>query len=125
MINIEQVIRIQEKLIDEFGGIKGIRDKSLLDSALNRAFSTFDGKLPYKSVTDRASVLLESLVKNHAFLDGNKRIAYFVYRAYLLSNGFDIEATQDEKYELVISVAESKIELKELINWTNTHIVEL
>jgi death-on-curing protein len=125
MINIEQVIRIQEKLIDEFGGIKGIRDKSLLDSALNRAFSTFDGKLLYKSVTDRASVLLESLVKNHAFLDGNKRIAYFVYRAYLLSNGFDIEATQDEKYELVISVAESKIELKELINWTNTHIVEL
>jgi len=123
MIDIEQVIKIQEKLIDDFGGIKGIRDIGLLESALNRPFSTFEGNEFYKSITEKASVLLESLVKNHAFLDGNKRIAYYVYRAYLLSNGFDIEASQIEKYNFVISIAESKVELPDIIDWTNNHII--
>lgn len=124
MININQVIKIQEKLIDIYGGIKGIRDSNLLESALNRPFTRFGGKDLYKSPIEKASVLLESLIKNHAFLDGNKRTAYVVYRSYLLSNNLDIKASQEEKYNFVICIAEGKIKLTQIIEWTKHHLIK-
>ena len=87
MIDLETVLKIHDLLIDEFGGKPGIRDHSLLDSALNRPFQTFDGELLYPSIIDQSAAIIESIVKNHPFNDGNKRTGYTLTRLHLLNNG--------------------------------------
>ena len=73
MIDLEEVLKLHEIAIDKFGGSKGVRDQTLLESALNRPFATFEGKDLYQTVEEKASAVLESIVKNHPFHDGNKR----------------------------------------------------
>ena len=117
MIDREQVIQIHEILIERFGGSPGIKNNDLLDSALNRPFQTFDGKDLYPTIIDKASALLESILINHPFTDGNKRIGYVVMRLYLMSNGLDINATEEEKYKFVISVASGMLKFKGINEW--------
>jgi len=102
MITLEEVERIHEILIDKFGGKKGLRDKGLLESSIQRPFQTFDQKELYPEPVDKAAAILESIISNHPFLDGNKRTAYVLARLVLRANNLDIKATQDEKYEFVI-----------------------
>jgi death-on-curing protein len=80
MIDVDEVIRIHNILIEEFGGSKVIRDIKLLDSALNRPFQTFDKKDLYPSPVEKSAAIFESLITNHPFIDGNKRIAYVLMR---------------------------------------------
>lgn len=80
MIPEREVLEIHAILIEEFGGANGIRDKALLDSALNRPFQTFDGTELYPTPMDKAAAILESVVKNHPFSDGNKRMGYVLAR---------------------------------------------
>ena len=86
MIPVTEALRIHEILIERFGGIKGVRDLELLKSSLNRPLQTFDGKELYPTITEKAAALLESLIKNHPFHDGNKRIGYTMCRLILLEN---------------------------------------
>lgn len=125
MIDPQEVIAIHSQLIEEFGGTHGLRDKILLDSALNNPFQTFDKTDLYPTIIEKSAALLEGLVKNHPFIDGNKRIAYFVFRAFLLSEDRNIDATQDEKYALVINVASGRWSSIEIIKWVKHHIVRL
>jgi death-on-curing protein len=90
MIDIKDVLNIHNILIDKFGGSKGIRDIGLLESAINRPFATFDNKDLYPTPTEKAAAILESILINHPFLDGNKRTAYVLMRLILLENGLDI-----------------------------------
>ena len=83
MISIKEVEIIHNILIDKFGGSKGIRDIGLLESALARPFSTFDNKDLYENPIEKASAILESIVINHPFIDGNKRTAYTLMRLLL------------------------------------------
>ncbi len=83
MIQIEEVINIHDILIDRFGGSHGIRDHNALESAINRPFMTFDQKELYPTQTEKAAALIESLISNHPFLDGNKRIGYVMMRYFL------------------------------------------
>jgi death on curing protein len=117
MTDVKDVINIHNLLIGKFGGSKGIRDKGALESALFRPYATFDQKELYPSPIEKAAAILESLVNNHPFIDGNKRTAYVVTRLLLLSYGLDINATQEEKYNLVISVAKGEIKFDEIKNW--------
>ena len=84
MINIEIVKYFHSILIDEFGGSTGIRDLNALNAAIQRPYSTFDGKDLYPTIYDKAAALVESLVRNHAFIDGNKRIGYVMLRFFLI-----------------------------------------
>jgi death-on-curing protein len=97
MISLEQVIKIHEILIDKFGGVKGLRDIAQLESALSRPFQTFDGIELYENQFQKAAAIIQSLLINHPFIDGNKRIGYVVMRLILLEMGWEINATQDEK----------------------------
>ncbi|MGA2141701.1 MAG: type II toxin-antitoxin system death-on-curing family toxin [Brevinematales bacterium] len=124
MIRIEEVIIIHEKLIDTFGGIKGIRDLGLLDSAINRPFMTFEQKDLYKTIFEKASALIHGLIQNHPFIDGNKRIGYFIFRAFLLHEGFDINADEDEKYNFVISIANDSCSYSDILKWLKKHAIE-
>ncbi len=117
MISVENAIRIQNVLIEKFGGTAGLRDKNLLESALARPFQTFDKKELYKSPIEKAAALIESIVTNHPFIDGNKRFGYVAMRLLLLEAGLNIKATEDEKYEFVLSIAKGELEFSGICSW--------
>lgn len=125
MIKIEEVINIHDILIDKFGGIQGIRDYNALESAINRPFMTFDQQDLYPAPTEKAAALIESLITNHPFLDGNKRIGYVLMRYFLIKNGFDISATQAEKFEFVIEIAQGKSNFDQIKSWISDRIRKL
>lgn len=122
MISIKEVEIIHNILIDKFGGSKGIRDIGLLESALARPFATFDNNDLYPNPTEKASAILESIVINHPFIDGNKRTAYTLMRLILLENGLDIFASQESKYDLVISASTGKFRFDEIKNWIQSNL---
>jgi len=117
MIPPKEVEFLNQILIDKFGGTRGIRDKGALESALARPFQTFEGQDLYPTVLDNASSLIESILINHPFLDGNKRLGYALLRLYLLKNNLDILASQDNKYEFVIGVASGLLKHPEILSW--------
>jgi len=117
MIPPKEVEFLHQILIDKFGGTRGIRDKGALESALARPFQTFEGQDLYPTVLDKASSLIESILINHPFLDGNKRLGYALLRLYLLKNNLDILASQDNKYEFVIGIASGVLKHPEILSW--------
>lgn len=84
--------------------------------------STFDGVELYPTVLDKAAALIESIVTNHPFIDGNKRTGYFLMRLILLQYEFDIKVTQEEKYSFVIKIAKGEYKFKEIINWISKNL---
>jgi len=121
MITLEQVEHIHKILIDQFGGSHGTRDHSTLSSALSRPYSTFDNNELYPTAIQKAAALIESILKNHPFLDGNKRTGYVLMRLLLIEYGLDIIATQDQKYQFVISIASGKFDFNDIIYWLQNH----
>ena len=125
MILKQEVILIHAKLIETYGGTQGIRDMGLLESSLNRPFATFDELDLYITPIEKAAALLESLLINHPFIDGNKRIAYTVARLFLMSSGIDIQATINEKYDFIIQIAKGEISIEQIKEWLTTHTYSL
>lgn len=125
MINFEEVLAIHSRVIKEFGGSDGIRDKALVEAAINRPFQTFDGQELYPSAIEKATAVLESILNNHPFVDGNKRTGYVLMRLLLLKNGYDIKASQTLKYEMVICVAKGECKFDEIKNWLTKNCYKL
>jgi len=124
MISVDEVINIHDILIDKFGGSHGIRDINALESAITRPFMTFDQKDLYPSLTAKASALIESLISNHPFIDGNKRVGYVIMRYFLLTSGFDIQATQSEKFEFVIKIAQNQLTFGQINSWISEKLLK-
>lgn len=121
-MKIEDVLSIHKTLIDRFGGSHGVRDKSLLESAIQRPYSTFDGKDLYPSTQEKASALIESILINHPFVDGNKRTGYTLFRLLILNDGLDISATEEQKYKFVIGIASGELKYDSILKWIQTHL---
>jgi death-on-curing protein len=121
MISIKEVEEIHATLINEFGGSHGIRDKAGLQSSLARPAQTFDNKDLYPTIIEKAAALVESILINHPFVDGNKRTGYVLLRLLLIDKGLDIEATQNEKYDFIICIASGKCGFDEIVKWLGTH----
>lgn len=117
MISVVEVEQLHKLLIDQFGGSHGIRDKAALESALSRPFQTFDNNDLYPTVIDKAASLIESILVNHPFIDDNKRTGYIVLRLYLINNGLDIFASQDNKFEFVINIASGTVKYDGMVSW--------
>jgi len=124
MIDSDEVIKIHNLLIDEFGGSKGVRDFNLLDSAINRPFQTFDKKDLYSTPIDKSAAIFQSLIINHPFIDGNKRIAYVLMRLILLQYNLDLRANQDEKYAFVLKAASGEMDIESIKDWIFTRIIQ-
>jgi death-on-curing protein len=122
MISTEEVLKIHDILIEKFGGSPGVSDRGLLESAILRPFNTFDSVDLYPTPIDKATAIVESVVKNHPFIDGNKRTGYTLMRLFLLNEGLDIDASEDEKYQFVIQIAEGKSSFNEIKNWLELKI---
>jgi len=117
MITVEQAIKIHEILIEKFGGAKGLRDLALLESALSRPYQTFGGAELHQDEFQKAAAIIESLLINHPFIDGNKRIGFVVMRLVLLEHGWQLNATQEEKYQFVMLIASGKTDFDGILNW--------
>jgi death-on-curing protein len=124
MITIKEVEEFHQILIEAFGGSYGIRDLAALESALARPFQTFDDTELHQTPTHKAAALIESILINHPFVDGNKRTGYVLMRIFLISNGLDIQATQEEKYDFVINIASGHTKFESILEWLTKHIVK-
>jgi len=124
-INIFQVLELHRQLLDEFGGIAGVRDFGALESALAQPEMTFGGEDLYPTLIEKASALAYSLCKNHPFIDGNKRVAHGAMEIFLVLNGFEIKATIDEQEKLFLDLAGSRLTRAGLVNWLRQRVVPL
>jgi death on curing protein len=110
----EEAIRYHDLLVEHYGGTYGIRDHHGLESALARPAASFSGMELYPTPQAKAAALTQSLIQNHPFIDGNKRIAINLSEAYLIKEGFKITASTEEKYQFVIKIAEGKMSIEEI-----------
>ena len=119
----EQVTRIHSSLIAKTGGLEGIRDKNLLDSALKVPFQTFDGKDLYPDILDKATQLCFSLINNHPFSDGNKRIGIHLTLLFLKINNVQLNYVQQELIDLGFGIASNKLKKNDIRKWFENHVV--
>jgi death on curing protein len=122
MISIQETVYIHNLLIKTFGGSSGVRDFQALESALSRPFQTFDNVELYPSIIEKAASLLESLLANHPFVDGNKRTGYVLMRLFLKKNGMDIIADEETKYQFVIDVASGVKRYDDILIWLEDYV---
>ncbi len=118
-INKEKVLLLHQIIAQETGGSIGVRDFDLLESALNNAYTTFDGEELYKTKEEKAASLGFSLISNHAFVDGNKRIGVYVMLTFLEAEGIKMNCTNADVVDLGLSVASGKMKYGEILNWIN------
>ncbi len=117
----EKVKLLHQLMAQATGGSVGVRDEGLLESAIEGAFATFDGVELYPSKEEKAAKLGYSLISNHAFVDGNKRIGVYVMLSFLELNGIHIEAADEDVVSLGLGVAEGSMEQKDILDWIHKH----
>ncbi|MGL3599998.1 type II toxin-antitoxin system death-on-curing family toxin [Veillonella sp. ZSJB6] len=122
---VQDIYELHIQLEKTFILSSGIRDEKLLASAVNTPFQTFMGNDLYPSIYDKAAQLCYGIAKNHPFTDGNKRTALHSMYVYLIINGFDITATQQEVEDLIIDVAAGKMTNTELVQWLRKNTIEI
>jgi death-on-curing protein len=120
-----QVLRLHEDIVAVSGGSAGLRDEGALDSALAQPFASFGGQDLYPTLIDKAAALGFSLINNHPFIDGNKRIGHAVMVIFLRLNGLDMEAPMDEQERLILSVAAGETDRDGFNAWLREHVVSL
>jgi death-on-curing protein len=125
MIDLNIAESYHNAIINESGGSKGVRDERSLLAALARPYATFDQQELYPTPVEKAAAIFESLIINHSFIDGNKRIAYVLMRLTLMDFYFDIMAFDDEKYEMTISASTGQIRFDEIKIWIEKHLVSI
>lgn len=121
----EQALFIHSRLVNEFGGSHGVRDLGLLESALARPRATFDRKELYPDLFSKAAALMDSLINNHPFLDGNKRTGVTTAGLFLRINGYKLTASSQELEECALRVAVQGMKLAELARWIKKHSVAI
>lgn len=117
----EQVLMLHERLIETTGGSQGVRDKGMLGSALYNPFQSFGGEELYPSIQAKAAQLCYGLVKNHAMVDGNKRLGTHVMLVFLALNGYELAYSQQELSDTILALASGNIGAEELLQWIIRH----
>ena len=117
----KQIIMLHSQLISETGGTDGIRDEGLLDSAISAPFQSFAGTEIYPSIQQKAARLGYRKKKNHAFIDGNKRIGAHAMLIFLVLNKIDLDYMQDELSGIFLKIAAGEITQDDLLEWIITH----
>ena len=113
----EKVLLLHKLITEETGGDPNVRDIAMLDSALESAFQTFNGKELYPTKEEKAARIGFSLISNHAFVDGNKRIGMYILLTFLETNGIKIRPTNEEVARVGLSVADGKMKYEDLLKW--------
>ena len=117
----EKVLLLHQILAEATGGSVGVHDEALLDSALENAFAGFGGEEFYPSKEEKGARLGYTLISNHAFVDGNKRIGIYVMLSFLEMNGIKISCTDDEIVTVGLSIADGNMKYEQLLQWVLDH----
>ncbi len=121
-LTTSEVIAIYQQMMAQSGGLVGIRDLAALESATAQPQATFDSTELYPSLAEKAAAVAFSLIQNHPFIDGNKRIGHAVMELFLILNGHEIIADIDDQEQLILGVASSGIIRAELAEWIRNHL---
>lgn len=113
----EKVLLLHQIISEATGGDPNLRDINLLDSALESAFQTFDGKELYPSKEEKAARIGYALISNHAFVDGNKRIGMYILLSFLETNGIKIRPTNEEVIRVGLATAAGEMKYEEILEW--------
>lgn len=121
-LSLAEVLDLHERLIATSGGTRGVRDIRLLESAVNQPRVTFDQTDLYPDLISKAAALCHSLIINHPFVDGNKRVGHAAMETFLVLNGFEIDANVDEQEQIILDVAAGRLRREEFASWLSRHI---
>jgi death-on-curing protein len=123
-LTINQVLEIYHRVMQQSGGLIGIRDLGALESAVAQPRVTFGGEELYPTIVNKASALGFSLIQNHPFVDGNKRTGHAAMETFLVMNGYAIDARVDEQVQVILQVASSELRRDGFTDWLRKHMVE-
>ena len=123
-LTLNEVLDLYRQVMEQSGGAVGIRDLNALESAVAQPRMTFGGEELYPTVVGKASAHGFSLVMNHPFVDGNKRIGHAAMETFLVLNGFEINASVDEQERVILHLAASELDRDEFTKWLHAHITE-
>jgi len=121
-LSISEVFELHNRIISSSGGSRGIRDLNALKSAVKQPRQTFDQKDLYPDIVTKAAALCFSLVMNHPFVDGNKRVGHAAMETFLILNGYEIIAGVDEQERVMLELAAGKVSRINFSEWLNNHI---
>lgn len=124
-LTLGEVVELHRRLLLASGGAPGIRDIRLLESALAQPAATFDSADLHPTLVDKAAALGFSLVANHPFVDGNKRIGHAAMEVFLVLNGYELQASVDDQEHLMLAVASGALDRQQLASWLNQHVAKL
>ena len=125
MILIEDILKLHQFSIKDYGGASGIRDLGLLESAIARPYQTFGGEDLYKNPIEKAAALGESLIINHPFVDGNKRTGILGIFALLLEHGLKVKSSEEDAYNFTIQISTGTIKFDEIVLWLKNNTQEV
>lgn len=125
MISRQEALYYHAVLIRRHGGSDGVRDAGILDASLNRPFATFGGQDLFPNWLDKAAAIMHGIITGHPFIDGNKRTGYELGRLILQEGGLDLNASEEEKYEMVIQAATGQLDVDGIVVWMRERVVKV
>jgi len=120
---LNEVLEVHRQVMAQSGGAEGLMHLPALESALAQPQMTFGGEDLYPTLVDKATALGYALIKNHPFLDGNKRTGHAAMEVFLVLNGYEIRAAVDEQERVILQVAASEMDREEFTTWLQAHVV--
>lgn len=124
-LSVDQVLFIHDQAVRRFGGSFGVRDLGLIESAIGRPQATFGGQYLYENIFDMAAALLQSLLKNHPFVDGNKRTSLTSAAMFLKSNGYKMKNSHQEEVEFAVAVDNEHLSIEQISQWLKEHSIKI
>lgn len=122
-LSLAEVLELHQTVLERWGGASGIRDINALESALAQPRQSFGGAELYSDLATKAAALCYSLVLNHPFVDGNKRIGHAAMEVFLLLNGHELHAPVDEQEQLMLQLAAGNLKREAFAEWVKQHMV--
>ena len=123
-LTLNEVLELHRRLIERYGGSAGIHDLGALESALAQPRMTFGDEELYPTIVEKTAALGFALIKNHPFIDGNKRTGHAAMETFLVLNGFEIDAPVDEQEKIILQVASGELKREAFTGWLRARIVE-
>jgi len=121
-LSLAEVLELHRRIIEQTGGASGLRDLGALESALAQPAVTFDAQDLYPTLSDKAAALGFSLIQNHPFLDGNKRVGHAALEALLILNGSELHSSVDEAEQTIVDVAAGRIDRRGFADWVRRSV---
>ena len=124
-LTLGEVLDLHRRIIEQSGGAVGVRELGGVESAVAQPQMTFGGEELYPTIESKATALCFSLVMNHPFVDGNKRIGHAAMETFLVMNGFEVVANVDDAEKIILTLAAGEVSREELLEWVTSHIRRL